>query len=248
MSSALKLADHFWSHPIFVSFHLKVCVKATETVSVLLNLNLFQPFFYDGRTDEWEELANVLEAHDFVLLQESGSVGLRLLLDEMSEMAGLRIVYFTLRLDLANSVKGVQLSDYDSALVVALFDHTAIEIIVCGGHSVIKNWRIVHIVFKHGESFVSLLVNLTEKVELLEPLLEHEFSIRSYVAIGHILMLLIQELFLCWLFITVVIAFQTTSHSEVIDKKRMLIDVLEDAELSLCQRKLEAGLKVEMWV
>lgn len=83
------------------------------------------------------------------------------------------------------------MSDNDSALIVALFDHTTVEVIVCRGHSVIENWCIVHVVFKHGESFVSLLVNLTEKVELLEPLLEHEFPIWPYVAIGDIFMLLI---------------------------------------------------------
>ena len=51
--------------------------------------------------------------------------------------------------------------------------------------------------------------------------------------IGHILMLLVEELLLGWLLVAIVVALEAACHTKVVDKERMLIYVLEDAKLSL---------------
>ena len=112
----------------------------------------------------------------------------------------------------------------------------------------VKDGSIVHIVLEHGQPLVLVLVDLAEQVELLELALEDELAIGTDMPVGDILALLVLELLLARLLLPVVVALQPTRHSKVVHEERMLVDVLEDAELALIERELEAVLEVQVRV
>ena len=64
------------------------------------------------------------------------------------------------------------------------------------------------------------------------------------MAIRYVFTLLVQEFFLRRLLIAIIVPFQTTCHTEVVQEKWMLINVLKDAELALVEGKFEARLEV----
>jgi hypothetical protein len=147
MLCTFVLADHLWSHAIFVALHLEVGVQLAVPISVLLYFDFFQPFLEDGRSNVWEELANVVEAHDFVLLQQAGRIRLRLLLDEVGEVPRLRVVHLPLGLNLPHCVERIERADHDAPLVVRLLNHAAEKVVVCRRHPVVEDRCVVHVVF-----------------------------------------------------------------------------------------------------
>ena len=72
----LELTDHLGSHPVFVPLKFEVWVQTALVITINLDLDVTQAFLEDRRTDLWEELANVIEAHDFVFLKQPCGVGL----------------------------------------------------------------------------------------------------------------------------------------------------------------------------
>ena len=69
-----------------MTLKFEVWIQTALVIAINLDLDVTQAFLEDRRTDLWEELANVIEAHDFVLLEQPCGVGLRLGLDEMREV------------------------------------------------------------------------------------------------------------------------------------------------------------------
>lgn len=148
VASTLELTDHLWSHPVFVSLHLKVGVQPAHPKPVLLHFNLLEAFLKNGWTNLREELANVMETHPFVFLEKSGSVSLWLSLDEMGEVTWLRVINLSFGLDLTHSVERTKRSNHDASLIgVLLLDHAAEEVVVGWWDPVVKDWGIVHVVF-----------------------------------------------------------------------------------------------------
>ena len=59
-----------------------------------------------------------MKTHYFVFLEEARCVRLRLLFDEVGEVARLWIIDLSLWFDLTNCVEGVERADYDAPLIV----------------------------------------------------------------------------------------------------------------------------------
>ena len=118
MSSAFVLAYHLRCHAIFMLFHFKVCAEPTKAISVLINLNLFKSFLENRWAYFVEVPTNIMEAHDFVFLEEARGVRLRLLLNEVSKMAWLWIIDLSLWFNLSNCIKGVEGANDDAPLIV----------------------------------------------------------------------------------------------------------------------------------
>ena len=147
-----------------MTLHFKVSVEAAETISILLHLNFLQPLLDNRRAYQREELANILKAHHLILLKKPRCISLRLLLDEMREVTRLRIVDFSLRFNLPYCVERIKLSDDDSTFIVSLLNYTAEEVIICGGHPMVEDWGVIHVVFEHGKALVLLLIYLPEQI------------------------------------------------------------------------------------
>lgn len=113
----------------------------------------------------------------------------------------------------------------------------------------IEDRSIVHVVLQQGDAHVLLPVDLAKQVKLFQALLDEELSMRPNVANLRILPL--GELFLGrdgLLRAAVVVALQPTCHAEVVHEERVLVDVLEHAELALHERKLEALAEIEVGI
>lgn len=68
------------------------------------------------------------------------------------------------------------------------------------------------------------------------------------MSITHILILLVQEVLLRGNFIAVEVPAETTCHAKVVHEKRMLVDMLKDAEFASIERESVPLFEVEMWV
>ena len=68
------------------------------------------------------------------------------------------------------------------------------------------------------------------------------------MTVAHILVFLVEELPFRWLLIAIEVSLEPTGHSKVVHEQGVLVDVLEDAELSFVQRQFEPGLEVQMGV
>ena len=76
MPCAFVLTNHLGCHAILMFLLLEARVEPAPTVTVLVNLDLFEPFLKNWRSNLREVLSNVMEGQDLVLLQKTSGVSL----------------------------------------------------------------------------------------------------------------------------------------------------------------------------
>ena len=76
MPCAFVLTNHLRCHTILMFLLLEARVEPAPTVTVLVNLYLFEPFLKNWRSNLREVLSNVMEGQDLVLLEETSGVSL----------------------------------------------------------------------------------------------------------------------------------------------------------------------------
>jgi len=118
----LVLANHFGRHSVLELFFVKVVVKLTDAIPVNLYFDLFQTLAQDWLTNVGEEPNDILKVDRGILLQEANDVCFAPRLDEVLEVARLRVVHLQLWLDLSHSIHRVQLPDRDGLLSILLLD------------------------------------------------------------------------------------------------------------------------------
>jgi len=96
----------------------------------------------------------------------------------------------------------------------------------------VEYWSAIHIVVQDRHSFVFVYrLKLSKEVELLTLLLQFQITVRPHMTCALILSLLL-KFFTVRLSVTIIKSFQPRSHPKVINKERMLINVLKHTELT----------------
>ena len=104
MASTLILTNHLGRHSINKLFFFKFLRKSTQTVSFLLDLNIFEALLENWRSNLGKEVPDVIEVDFLIFLQKPDYVRLALLFDKVRKVARLRIVDLSFGLDLAHCI------------------------------------------------------------------------------------------------------------------------------------------------
>lgn len=176
-----------------------------------------------------------------VLLQESDDVGFAAGFDEVLKVTGRWVVDFELGLYLSNSVDTVHFTDSDLKFAILLLDQAAKE--VSAQRCVEEEGSIVHLVFEDSKTFEVVQIYLAKQFELVNWALQDEFTIGADVP-GTFVFVFLSKHFFAWHLVAVIVPSEAGGHSEVVQEERVLVNVLEEAELSLVKGQLESVLKV----
>ena len=109
----------------------------------------------------------------------------------------------------------------------------------------VENGRVIHLVLENSLAFVLLEVHLAKQVDLLVASLQNNLTVGPDMTRANVFSRLF-EYFLVWLFVRVVVSLDPARHAKVVEEERLLVDMLEDLELTLLQRQFEPILEVSM--